>query len=79
MLQEQILTCFHNVGVNLPKISDGEDVDIREYIEDSLKFITAIVEIENELNIEIPDEFLIYDKFSSFNSFCDMIASLVKA
>ncbi len=73
----QILSCFRNVGIDLPDIQEGGDLDLRDYFIDSLAFISAVVEIENTLGIEIPDDFLDYDKFASFCSFCEAIETLL--
>lgn len=77
MIRDRILSCFQNAGVEINKINTNEDCDLREYIADSVAFIAAIVEIENEFDIEIPDEFLIYERFASLNSFCETISLLL--
>lgn len=77
MIRDRILSCFQNAGVEINKINTNEDCDLREYIADSVAFIAAIVEIENEFDIEIPDEFLIYERFASLNSFCEAISLLL--
>lgn len=51
----------------------GEDLDLREYIIDSLQYISFIVDIENVFGIEIPDEYLIYDSIASLHSFSNVI------
>ena len=47
-----------------------DDYDLREYILDSLQFITFIVSLEQTLEIEIGDELLQYDEMASLNNFC---------
>lgn len=66
-IKEQLIACLNNMGIEID--ANEKDVDLRGYFEDSLMFISAIVEFENFLGIEIPDELLLYDKFSSLNSF----------
>ena len=51
----------------------GEDLDLREYIIDSLQYISFIVDIENLFGIEIPDEYLIYDSIASLHSFSNVV------
>lgn len=36
----------------------GDDFDISDYIVDSIQFITFIVNIEEKLNVDLPDDFL---------------------
>jgi acyl carrier protein len=69
-----VINCLKDIGVFIDDFDN--DIDLREYLTDSLLFITAIVEFEKSLNIEIPDEMLIYDKVSSLNSFVAMLDEL---
>lgn len=75
-IKEKIINCLKNIGIEIP--NNKEDIDLREYFEDSIMFVSAIVEIENQLKIEIPDEFLVYDKLSSLNSFAMELQDLLK-
>lgn len=74
-IKENLIMCFKNLGVELD--NSENDIDLREYFEDSLMFISAIVEIENFFDIEIPEELLLYDKFSSINSFSLELKELI--
>ena len=51
-------------------------MDLTEYILDSIQFISFIVELERELNIEFPDELLLYDNIRSLNGFISLIENL---
>jgi len=53
------------------------DVDLCEFIEDSITFITFIVELENEFQIEFPDDLLLLETISSLYGLCEIIESLV--
>ncbi len=64
--------------------NDGFDVDMIEYLDffddlgmDSVIFISMVVEIESYFNIEIPDEFLILDKFKNFTQIMSIIEELL--
>ena len=54
-----------------------EDVDLRDYFQDSVQYISFAVNLEQRLNIEIPDELLSLDSMASFHNFCMRIYSLV--
>ncbi len=56
-----------------------EDFDLREYIQDSIQFISFIVNLEQELEIEIPDDMLLIESISSFNSFSNRIYDLLNS
>ena len=50
-----------------------EDVDLSDYIIDSIQFISFIVDIENEFGIEIADDYLRYDIISSLHSLAQIV------
>ena len=74
---EKLIGCFEENGVYIERTE--ADIDLRDYIADSLQFMTIIIAIEEKLEIEIPPELLLYDNLISLNAFCealDEIASL---
>ena len=74
--RSDIITVFQNMGIMVSMESESEDVDLTEYILDSMQFISFIVELERELNIEFPDEFLLYENIRSLNGFINLISNL---
>lgn len=57
------------------------DADVLEYVDliddlgmDSVSFISLIIEIEAEFDVQIPDEWLVFDKFRD----CSLILSAVE-
>ena len=46
-IKQGIIKCFQNVGIMIPLENYNEDLEIQEYIEDSIMFITMIIELEN--------------------------------
>ena len=68
-LRSQLLNIFAQTGVIVDDSAMEQDIDLRDYIEDSIQFISAVVEIENQLEIELPDELLTYDCLASFHAF----------
>ena len=76
-IREKLLEILNENGIYIDKNKTTDDIDLREYIIDSMQFISFIVEIENKLNIEIPDECLIYDNISSLNGFSNIISCIV--
>jgi acyl carrier protein len=75
-IQNKIIECAEKIGIVIDDKIYDEQVDLRDYIEDSLEFISFIVELENELNIEIPAEMLEFDNLSSISSFGKMLEDL---
>ena len=75
-IKQKLLECFLNIGVVIEEQED--DIDLKEYILDSMQFITAIVEIERVFSIEFPDELLVYSMFDSLNGLINIIDTLLK-
>ena len=78
-VREKLLNILEDSGIFIDRdnIQSENDIDLREYITDSIQFISFIVEIEKELNMEFPDEYLLYDKIASLNGFSTIIKSVV--
>ena len=69
-----IITVLSDMGIMVP---ETDDVNLQEYIDDSLQFISFIVEIEGRFNIEIPDDLLTIDAIDSLNGFVSMLDEIV--
>lgn len=69
----------------LTKIFSENGVDIlpEQYTDllevDSIQFVSIIVDIETEFEIEIPEEYLILSKLPTFSDFISLIECLLKA
>ena len=75
-IELKIIEALNNVGI-LFDATELETLSFEEVITDSLSFISFIVELEQIFNIEIPDEFLMPERISSFASIRDMIKGLL--
>lgn len=71
-IRSKAIDTLEKIGALIPDIDPviDEDINIQDYIFDSLQFITFIVELERMLEIEIPDELLNYENLVSLNAFC---------
>lgn len=74
--RKDIIPILSNIGILIDEQMETFDVDLTEYILDSIQFISFIVELERELNIEFPDELLLYDNIRSLNGFKSLIENL---
>ena len=63
--------------INLIENKDGVFVTSSEDI-DSIQLISIIVEIEEEFEIEIPDEYLVVDFIENFDHIVDTIEEILK-
>jgi acyl carrier protein len=75
--REKLLGILEESGLYIDREHLDKDLDLREYIADSVQFMSFIVEIENQLNVEIPDEVLVYDNLASLNGLAAVIESIV--
>ena len=73
-----ILDILDKSGIYIDPTEMNEDLDLREYILDSLQYVYFIVELEERLQIELEDEILLYDNLSSINGFVNMIINMIQ-
>lgn len=78
---KKMTQCLEDAGIYI-QIPDGEDdfdIDLRDFVESSIQFISIIIAIENVFDIEIPDEYLLIDTFASFKDLMSLIEELQEA
>lgn len=74
-MREAIFKALEGIGLFLPddeKNSD-DDIDLTEYIMDSLQFISFVTGLEELLGIEIPDEYLNPNSIQSSKAFIEIL------
>lgn len=76
-VKDKLINIFQDNGIYIDKKKMGEDIDLRDYITDSIQYISFIVEIEKEFDIEFPDELLLFDKIASLNGFSNIIKAII--
>lgn len=76
-IREKLLDILDANGIFVDRAKIEEDLDLREYVTDSLQYMSFIVEIERELKIEFPDEVLLFDNIASLNGFSTIIESVL--
>ena len=57
---------------------EKEDFSISDYIYDSIVFIQFIVALENELKIDLSDDFLDFELLHSANGFAEKLDSFLR-
>lgn len=66
-IEEGIVGAFNAVGIIMP-LEEIREAAIDEILEDSLAYISFIVELEERFKIDIPDEYLLPERLSTFDS-----------
>lgn len=70
-VEERLTLILEQNGVYISKDWD-EDLDL-----DSITFISTIVGVESEFELEIPDELLLFEKFKTFRLYVDNIKKIL--
>lgn len=73
IIKQKLINLMNSCGFNISNENMDENL---EY--DSLQFISTMVDIENEFNIEIPDEFMLSFGLDTANDFLNMILNNIK-
>ena len=68
-IKDGILQAFTNKGL----VIDDEDIELKDYIPDSLTFVTLIIEIETILDMEFPNELLTFERLGTINSLTEAL------
>lgn len=69
-IKDRILRCMENSGIVV--LEDGTFGDIS-----SIEFISAILELESEFDIEFPDQYLIMDLFRNMDNILMIIERII--
>lgn len=70
-LIRRIYIILENIGIQIPNVD--EEIFLADYIEDSIAFISFIVEIEEEFDIEVQDEYLSVEMLETFTDVVNMV------
>lgn len=73
-MREKILKCLRDIGCDYDFLSDQL---LSEVIENSIMFISFIVELETEFFIQIPDEYLFIGSFKTLDDVCAMLETVM--
>ena len=74
-ITERILNSLLELGIVFEQ--EENNFELTDYIEDSLTFISFVSELENEFDIEIPDEYLLQGVLGTLNDLKNIITLLV--
>lgn len=70
-VEKKLVRIFNESGITFDLDKPDEPLDL-----DSLHYISIICEMENEFDVEIPDEIFYENKLSSFNDFMKLLLNL---
>ena len=76
-IKNAVIEVLNELGIETEDIGEN-DVDLTEFIVESIMFISFIVELEDKLGIEIPEELLDINSIKSLNTFSTILEELLK-
>lgn len=74
-IKNQILICFQNIGIHLLEYKN--EIKFSNLVNDSLTFISLMIEIENCFQKEIPSNFMTLDAFDTLKDIFDMVCLML--
>ena len=77
-IKNKMIEILNNLGNSITELDGETDIDLQEYIVDSLQFISFILSVEESFGIEFPDEMLQIENIKSLNAFCDIVECCVQ-
>ena len=75
-IKKNVMIALENVGIFID-INVEENIELVNFIQDSIQFISMIVQFEELFGIEIPDELLIIEEFDSLEKVCTVLEELI--
>lgn len=74
-MKEKIIQCFSNLGIIIS--DESSNIELDEYIVDSVTFVSFLVELEQQFEIEIDDDYLVQGSLKTLNDVENMIEELL--
>lgn len=69
-MKERVIRCVEECGINIDL--DGTIIDL-----DSFKFISMVIALEDEFDIEFPDEYLSVGTMETIDNICDILSHIL--
>lgn len=77
-IKNKIDDVLHEMGYIIFENGSRDDINLQDYIADSLQFIDFIVRLEEKFGIILADEFLDYTAISSMCGFAEMLKGFLE-
>ena len=76
-VRENIILALSKVFIFID-YGENEDINLETYIEDSIQFMSFVVELEQIFDIEFPEELLLFENFKTLSSISLIIKELLE-
>lgn len=74
-METKMKRVFENVGIRFP---EDTQLDLEEWGMDSVILLNLIVNIEEEYEIKVPDEKLLYENFSTLSTIYESVNKILQ-
>lgn len=71
-IREKVIECLSNVGVVI-----DDNKELLSYLQDSLVFVSFVVELEEVFQIELDDALFVDETFNDIDTVCTVIKGLL--
>ena len=71
-----VYNSLEKIGIYINQEID-EDMELENYIQDSLQYMSFIVELEQHFNVEIPDDLLLFEHFEKVSDVVNIISEIL--
>lgn len=73
IVDNRLMAIFNENGIFI----DDKNMLLQDFFPDSLVFVSIIVGIEEEFELELPDEMLLIENLGTFNTLLERVSTLV--
>lgn len=77
-IKNKICNVLHEMGFVIFENDNGDDINLQDYLTDSIQFVDFIVRLEEKFDITLTDEFLDYSAISSMCGFVFMLEEFLE-
>lgn len=75
-MNKKICNILNEMGIYID--NNEQDINLLDYILDSIQFMDFIIKLEESLNLEIPDEYLDMNLLRSLDNFSEILNNIAK-
>lgn len=79
-MRDKIFIALEGLGINFSEAekASGQDVDLREYLYDSIELIMFAITLEESVGFELTEEIFIEDNLKSLNTLASILKQSVR-
>ncbi len=72
-----LLDILSEMDIEIGSIEDHEDINLLEYINDSFTFMNFVIGIEENFNMDVPEDLLSFEAIESLRGLANRLQELI--